>query len=457
MKKQVFGALLIVALVPVHAFQPIRPHDPVVVAGQELTPHLGAAVEDLFLFAIQDGVWRPVAFQIDEKGPDGSYFSPDDGLLDGNDELVFQPQDGASQAELVQWLDDCQAMVSARIEIRVFDSVTAGERYLYLYRSDTLAPTPAPDWVFYDSDNDRITGNGYEAGFDSQQMILNSLTFFDGQTTTGDLLDREKFRIQGTVPIFGSFSLNEDDPVPTGLFVKSGPIRVIRRVEGEITLFGQTIAAPLERHYYRNSLGSPDGGSIQIPPAITLTSVRVSLDFSDQAIGAVISDPNNASLSVDGNPDANVQTLIEPAQQAGYWTLFNFMGFSLINGGRFENIAPEVRFYFHDDQTGGTADGTTDTGDLVSYGDSGVRFVNPSATEITLAFAIYLDGMGAMTGPDLTDYLNNPLVAAFAVQDFADAYPILLAAWADPEPNTPDIRALVRYINKFGPPAENGP
>ncbi len=37
-----------------------------------------------------------IPMQIDERAAGGSLFEADDGLLDANDELVFQPQDGGA-------------------------------------------------------------------------------------------------------------------------------------------------------------------------------------------------------------------------------------------------------------------------------------------------------------------------------------------------------------------------
>ena len=50
-----------------------RQQGAMVVAGERLPTMLGAPIERLRLFAARDGVLKPIAFQVDERTPEGGY------------------------------------------------------------------------------------------------------------------------------------------------------------------------------------------------------------------------------------------------------------------------------------------------------------------------------------------------------------------------------------------------
>ena len=430
-------------------FQPFRPAEPVVLAGSDIPEFAGVPVTEMRLMALIEGGWVPVPVQIDEKGVDGSFFSADDGLWDANDQLVFQPQQGGLSASIVQWVEDGQARQNPRLCVEITDPVHGGQRWVYLYRSATLAPFDGPPLVDYDAGEDLISGQNYQIGFDPNSRIWNRLFFMDGLGVTADLFDREKLRIRATVPIIGTVNLNEEDVDPLQILTLAGPVRIIRLVEGEISLLLTTIPFDSERHFYRSFFEIPGGGTFQIPDGIGLESVRISTDFSQQALGGTVTDPNNTPLGVDGIPDAAVQTAISPAQQAQYWYAFEFMGFQLIQGGQFANLATDVRFYYHDDDTGGSADGTPDTGDGQSFGDSGVWLQDFQAGEAMLALNTYIDADGSLSGPLVAGYLTEPLSVNVVQQQFADSFLEWIALWGSGDPLAPDVLFLSQFINLF--------
>ena len=356
----------------------VRPAEPVLVDGDEL-PHLnGVPLTDLQLLALVGDAWVAVPFQIDERGPDGSFFTADDGLWDADDQLVFQPQFGGETASNLQWVDHPDTWGHPRTCITVNDPVTLAQSVVYLYQSSTAIVMGTGPLVSYDMGQDRIEAQAYEAGFDDVLLLWDELVLLEDGVPTADLLDREKFRIEGRLPPLNlPFTLDEEDPVPQMLDVASGDVRVMRRVSGEINVVITTLPFTLERHYYAQFIGIPTDGTISIPADSGVEAVRFSTDYSPAAAGAAVSDPNNAQLIVDGNPDGNVVTQIAPGQQAGYWLGFEFGNLAVFNVGNFSGLADQALLYFHDDMTGGTADGTADTGDLVSFGDTGIRLIDP--------------------------------------------------------------------------------
>lgn len=428
----------------------IRPATPIVVTGSDLTDHLNQPVDQLHLYALVNGAWEYIAFQIDEKGPDGSFFTPDDGLLDANDELAFQPQDGGERAAIHLWPDHPGFTSAPRLEIEITDPVDGGTAYVYLFHSETPLTPPVFNWLDYDEAADLVTGHGYGAGFDLSLRFMDQLWFFDEQQTTPDLLDREKLRVQGTFIIL-PFTLTEEDIVPVDFMALAGPTRVIRHVSGEITLAGNVVPVELQRHYYRRSMNAPTdlanfGGGL--PPGLTINDIRISLDYSVDAIGGQVSDPNNGGLLVDGVPDPGVQTSITPAQAEAYWIGFEWEDYALFLGSRFSGVSTDPRFYYHDNAGGGTADGTPDTGDMASYGDMGLRLPDPATSGITGAFATFLDLDGLLTGPKAAAYLASPLTILFQTDLYEQSYGTWLSLWAGPDPNAPDMAFLVNFINQ---------
>jgi len=450
LKSQYVACLFAMVSAMALGYQPIRPGQPVVIEGSALSALAGTTIADLHLRSWDGDQWRAIPFQIDERDVNGSFFDPDDDLLDANDVLTFQPQDAGLQAALTQWIDDDQARLNSRIAIEIADPVEGGSTFAYLYASNTLAPGGAPDLIQYDDVADTITGANYRFGFDASGSIQSDFHFIDGKTLGPDLLDREKLRISG-VAIILPFSFNEDDLTITDVQVIDGPVRVLRRVDAEITVQTVTLPLTLDRFYYRSYFTIPPAmGSVTLPDGVSLSAIRFSRDLNPMASGGTVRDPNNGALSVDGVADAGVQTTIAAMQQQAYWTEFQLGDFSLWNAMEIDGLAASTDFYYHDSQGGGTADGTGDSGDGMSFGDHGVLFTNPSSDAIQFSFANFVDEGGNLTGPRLTSYLQQPLQTQTESSDFDSAYWDFIALWGSDSNEAPDVAFLIDFINTFG-------
>ena len=452
MKSQSLAGLFLIISASALGYQTIRTGQPVVLEGSDLNALSGASISQLHLRIWDGGQWQEIAFQIDERDPGGDFFTPDDGLLDANDVLSFQPQDAGQEAATTQWIDDDQARQNPRIAIEITDPVEAASRFAYLYLSATLPADGVPDLVSYDDIADTVTGANYQFGFSANGAFQTAFHFLEGQTLGPDLLDREKLRISGIAVIL-PFSFSEDDLTINDVQVVAGPVRILRRVNAEITVQTVTLPLTLDRFYYRRYVTIPSAmGSVSLPGGVSLSAIRFSRDMNAMASGGTVRDPNNANLSVDGVADGGVQVTITPMQQQAYWTQFELGGSSIWNAMEIDGLANATNFYYHDSQGGGTADGTSDTGDQMSFGDHGVVFSNPSADAIQFSFASFIDESGILTGPRIGDYIQQPLQIQTSDADFSSLYWEFVALWGTSSPGAPDIAFLIDFINDFGVP-----
>lgn len=434
------------------SFQEPRLGQPIVIEGANLPGIQGAPITSLRILVWDGTNWSQPSFQFDERGPDDSFFTIDDALFDANDVLALQPEDGGIQASSVHWPDDQEARSNPRIEIEVTDPAEGVSTYFYAYQT-TQIPASSPTGVSYDMDTDTITGTQYQVGFDPTGAVMTEFRFRFGEIFGGDILDREKIRISG-VAIIIPFGFSEDDFNVTGMQVIEGPVRILRRVSVEIEVAGNPIALNLDRYFYRQFFQVPSGsGTISLPGGVSLNAIRISRDFNDMTIGLTsLSDPNNNKINVDGNPDAGVVTTINAQQQNAYWSQFDFDNANLWNAMTFPGLADSVDLYYHDDSTGGTADGTADTGDMVSFGDHGVLFNNPGAGAIQLSFGSYIDITNTLTSAKVVSYIQNPLTSSEVEERFMDSFYDFIALWGTNAPKAEDMQFLVSFVNLYGVP-----
>ena len=434
------------------AFQDLRSATPLVIDGSDLAALQGAPIDELRLYRLQGNLWSPVLFQMDERNPDGSFFLPDDQVLDANDQLALQPQDAGELASTLQWPDDAEAQSHARIEIQIEDPVESAFRYVYLFRSSTLPFSSAPNYVTYDSVSDTLTGITYQVGFDSTGAVLSDLRTREGGTFSPDLLDREKLRISGSA-IITTFSLDEDDLTVLGVQGVVGPIRLLRRVDAEVSLLGNTLPLALERHFYGRFFEIPSAsGNVELPFGVSLTNIRISRDFNAMASGATLRDPNNSNLAIEGMPDPGVVTAITLSQQNAYWQEVSIDSFSMWNLMAFQGLAGNSLFYYRDNSAGGTADGTADTGDLISFGDHGVWFQNPDANAIQFSFGTQIEQNSQLTPSKAEAYIQTPFSLEISTASFTNQFWNFIALWGSDQPSAPVVPFLITFINNFGVP-----
>jgi len=407
-KTQLFKViiLLCISLFTIQSiYAEIRRMEPVILTGTDLPDVYDVPIEQIHLFVNRDDIWVQIPMQIDEKSAAGSFFEDDDGLWDENDELVFQPQDGGISVSASNWIDDAESQSNSRYKITVNDPVENDSTFVYLYYSSTIEDTISTSYVSYDSDEDAILTEDYIVGFDDEKLFGDELRMNEDDVFSNDLLDREKLRINGTVFSF-DYEISENDLTPINFWVKTGNIRILRKVQNEVTVLSTTQISESEKHFYRSFQQIPNL-AVSIDESSGISLIRYSFDLSPESVGTIISTSNNESIVVDGNPDPNVQTDIELTEISHLWIKTEFENKYSVTVGDFSGMSDDFLLYYYDNASGGTNDGTDDTGDMASYGDIGVRFNNPIIGEHILKTNIYTSMENDISGITCQSYFDN--------------------------------------------------
>jgi hypothetical protein len=384
---------------------------PVVTTGDQFPDFSGAPVEELFLYAYRNGNWEMIPSQIDERNSQGHYFLPDDiPGLDDNDELSFMAADVGElyPSGANAWITNPESQLNPRYQIAVFDSansIVLG--YVYLYRSNTLI-NQAADYIEYrpgppqTTAADTVLGPTFTLAH-HEKGFLDFLTIPPSLGGSGtNLLDRQKFRIEidFIVPIL----VNEDDfqnamVLPDS--VLDGSVRVLKLLNLEVVIFGNTLPLSLFMTYFPYSVKISSELNLSALPLQVLL-IRQSLDFNDTAIGMTYYDMNvPAGVPVDGTPDAVPLTPVFFAPQVNWNHISGNQG-TVVELFKFTPLGTtEFGHYYKDDDV----IDPEDTGDGKSFGDNGFLITNLQAGTGTIP----LDINGFFLAPNLPSTLGEDL------------------------------------------------
>lgn len=368
------------------------------------------------------GQWQPIPFQIDERDANGSFFLGHDGLLDTLDQMVFAAKDLGDRAPLANWPDDTEARQSARYEIRITDPLAPGqESYLYLFRTTTLDKSGVPSYMQYvpsatigRAAADTVIGTSYVQGHNPDFGLPDYLRIFDNGTASPDLLDRLKLRVNG---LGGLVKLAEQSLSANNPFAIVGPVRVIREVENilDLGLFGQFSFTILIKYYPNFALVS---ANLPLDSSLRISLIRFSFDLSSSAGGFAFFNQANSRKIIDASPD-NVATDLFIDGSVNWdvaaGTTGKIVKIMTLDVSQLANAS--ARYYYHD-AASGTADGTSDTGDGMSYGDTGALVTGSSVSGPFPLFVsnYYLPASAGMAGK-----------AAFAAGDPDSTLGVLIA------------------------------
>ena len=406
-----------------------RQYEPVILTGKDFPEFSNntATMAQFFLYKYSGGAWTQIPFQFDEVEPDSldatktTYFRKGDGKLDDQDELAFMTRDAGDKAPTNAWITDASARTSQRYEIELTDPVNSNKGYVYLFRSTTLSVGPTvKDYVTYvappspGSGKDIVRGQSYEEGH-LDNGLNNSLLVPVSENGSGtNFLDRLKLRFQANVGFALTFS--EDNFNLLGLTARDGRVRVIRELRERIPAIITNIDFPILIRYYGYStvLGT-SLNLTSLPATVRVTLLRQSVDFAPNVNGAKWYNQNVTTAvnitGATGNLNATQgATVTEPNLN---WYMMSSAHGSYINIFSLPaNLGTTRRFYFHD-AASGSNDGTDDSGDGKSYGDSGFL---ATATEITktaynLLVTSYILGkdLPRTTGETLHNQASKPL------------------------------------------------
>jgi hypothetical protein len=374
-----------------------RPEDPIIVPGAEMPALIGWPIDELVLYSFEADSWSPIPFQIDERTNDitGTYVISEDGLLDANDELVFMGGD-TGQLASDNWPDDAEARQNQRVRIAASDPLNPGDLgWAYLFRSTTLSTT-ATSYVDWDETLQTITAISYTAAFSPSAFVgLSDLTV-NGNGV--DILDRQKVRIRSSI-----ITLDEEDLkaflTPTVSIPVVGPVRGVANGGAfNVSIYGARLEALVT---FDTSL-SP----------LPIDEIRTSLDLNDPALTSITNffDSNSTAATIDGTPDAVPASPVIDWYQASGTSGGLVVAFPAVNAG-----GGTVTNYYKDN---GSTD-TSDTGDLRSYGDTGLLVSDPGSS-VVLSLVIYVLPPGTLdnVGADYFQRISNPLSTTTATQFF---------------------------------------
>ncbi|NUM77279.1 fibronectin type III domain-containing protein [candidate division KSB1 bacterium] len=379
-----------------------------------------APVGHLFLYAYKNGGWQQIPLQIDERDGSGSYFAADDGALDDNDQLLFLARDAGSQAPVNDWVNDASARSFPRYEIRLIDPLTSQEAFVYLYRSTTLAPDPLlPTYMQYSPSPagrvaaDTVKGISYIQGHANNGVpdYLAVPPSFGGSGI--DFLDRLKIRIRAivSVPIVGNQTVtaNEQDnliAVNNSLKAISGRIRVIREVQEQIrvSVLGvnvdvSTVAISLFFYPFSQQLS----GQIPLTSDLGARLLRTTFDFNSNMANQTWYNKNTTTPRTITGASGGIteqQGAINFLPERNWFSASSSQHGSFVGIFGMDNILNTTQKYYFWDAMSGTGDGTNDTGDGRSYGDSGFIIQSTGSNPIVATFQLGVSSY--ILGPNLT-------------------------------------------------------
>ncbi len=330
---------------------------PVSLGGAALTNLIGLPVDQIFGYSYVEGNWKSIPLQIDEVTIDGNYTSQEDGLLDANDELVFMAGDFGNQAPVTAQILTDLPISDGWYSVHVSDPADPTlNGWIYIVHSGTLAPALA-DYVSYDAVKRTVSGKGYAFGL-AENGWPNSLVLGDGE----NILDRFKFRLDCSVASVCPIT-EEALPAATVGFVKEGGVRAILR-SGAMFAYHSQIT-------WSNTISVS---------ALLRGDVRVSTDFTIGASGATFYNENlPGGISIDGIADPVAASPYSP-----WWQISTENG-AIIQIAGTEGSSAALTNYYQDD----FVTDSTDTGDQVKFGDSGLLIQKP-ANSFDLQYSFYV-------------------------------------------------------------------
>jgi hypothetical protein len=428
---------LLLILLPLLLSAQIRDTDPLVITNHNLFGDI--LLSEITPMVLRDGIWLEVPYQIDERAPSGNLFEEDDIRWDLNDELILLSADAGEKAEANEWPLISFISDDARISIECIDPVDGDTAYFYLYHAVPLSET-----VFlmdYDFAEITISSANYKAGMNTTHGFLNEIRFNDGGDFGSNMMDRSKLRIRGEV--FGfEWLLTEEDFILSNSRFAAGPLRISLETTNLASVFGNAVETRSTQYFYPTMFESPLD-TINIPADVGTNLFRISFDLNTAAIPAVMASNHNSSLVVDGTPDTYNSSL-DPEDLDGFWLNYRFAENEAYILSRVGNIGNDPGFYYYDNTDGGSADGTSDTGDGASYGDAGFQFNSLNSGSHINQNRFYFVAKDQLSAEKALAYFQQPLVTIVSTELFVglEDTDVLL---------TESANLLQNYPNPFNP------
>jgi hypothetical protein len=432
-----------------------RPYDPVVIPCSSLQGLLGTPVEDIRICAYRasEGRWEGIPFQLDERkaivdpwDPPNlrlSYFDPDDGLLDADDELCFLCRDAGDRSGPSDWPDLPGCRAFARVELELYDPLDGGRAWVYAYRcSGQSPPIPAPYCLSYDAAHDEVSSVAYRVRLGANTGLVEDVAILPPFGSGVDFFDTQKIRMVGLLTAFNltlpfgrdwsPYAANERDNLfiyPDSTRWTLRPVVRVVRQALQAVRFGAFVFGdarfPVETKFYPffgRVSGGTDLSTLGELVDVEVDLLRQSWDFNANAVGMRLSTRRNRELRIDGVPDAFDSRVDLPIRE--WFLVTGEQGSLFVRLALVDTIGTSQSLYYRDDRNGGQSDGTLvhggDTGyDGASYGDVGVlatgRVARPN---LQLDFAAYFlpADQPPEAGERLAAWLGTPVTVAATTQ-----------------------------------------
>jgi len=447
----------------------LRNHEVILFTGQSIRQFESTPIDQIFIYAYRqsDNSWRQITFQIDELDGNFGYFNKNyNNTLDLIDEFVFLAGDAGDFAPTTSWINDEESRQHVRYQIEITnpdDPLT--NKYVYIYRSSVLIHDPGlPYYIKYiapvSGASDTVKTATYIEGHNSKG-ISDCWRIADSSGVYGpNILDRQKARAKGKykyeiigIPIYVDYDLNEDNLIAERLDYKRGPVRIIRDVtyKARISEFDISVGTFRYRYYPYRIVALGADKILDSDYGVSL--IRQSFDLSSDAGGMLFDNPDNFDVVVDGNEDS-VNTTIQRSPEINWYMYSGNPGTVVVLNEFTPPSNANYRLYYYENRFGGTADGTSDTGDNQSYGDVGIWFQGDKMTGgISLPyFNYFLPGhLSREIGSTLAYQTQNRLSKFSSLQSYISPaeVAIFLPDTSGPEQYHISIPVLVEELTEL--------
>ncbi len=450
-----------------------RQYDPIIFDAIEAsTALIGLPIAELTAYKYNAGLntFTAIPFQIDEVDNGGKFFLETDGMIDSNDEVVFMPGDTGDRAGTDKWLSDTASQQNPRIEIEADDPLAPGKKgWIYLFRNVSNPPVNVPSYVQHsnppvNTGADTVKGLSYVTGHTNNGVPnFQLIKRLNGQLSQ-NLIDRLKLRVRGraTIIITFSYEANEDNAIKfVSLKYGGGKVRGLRELRFGLSIntpFGgvviDTVAFVTQYFPYSSTLVAKDAKLDSATAALAgVNLIRQSLDFNANVLTQNMkfyNAFNTTGFDIDGSAEAPMPTVVDSEVN---WFMANGNPGGVVVLLTVPAIGDARNLYYRDNATGGTADGTADTGDGKSYGDFGMQITD---NKIEGSFSLDLNLSMFYLDPT-SEILSNPANAGAQFKMWQDSTVNVVAtsqffvsSVESPADGTPEVFGLYEaYPNPF--------
>ena len=302
-----------------------RKLDPVIMTGDQLGAINGVHKDKVRLFASENGHFRPVPYQVDERLDDGEFAydhgemaseDADQGLVDDNDEFVFLAEDAGDRVPRTGWPHDFEQ----GIEITVTDPIDGGQAWAYLFSFEN-PPDPSPvDYVrgiVHDNNVYYMDARDYHinnAKFPPNTFRPTHLYIRDDPWggEAPNLIDATKLRTKINYK-FITIHKKETEFRTDLVGSIDGPVRIVNRNALKMYLFlGIWLPSPVSMSFmYPWGYSVPN--KVKLPVTANdngKSNIRVAFDHNPNLLGhRFYSDRNPESVLVDGLTDEQEEAM----------------------------------------------------------------------------------------------------------------------------------------------------